>query len=84
MTCGDISEETYRQNYRFYETTYHLDDRHQRKRKLQPPRHTRSVEDVLIIMFRTCKIRDKKSKQRNNRCHRYITCYISTEREERD
>ena len=84
MTCRDIGEETYRQHERFYEAANHFHDRHQRQWEFQPPRHAWSVEDILIIMSFSCKVRDEKREQSEHRCHCYISCDISTEWEEWD
>ena len=51
VASGDIGEKSHHQHERFGEDTDGFHQRHDRQRDLQPPRHTRGVEDVLPVLL---------------------------------
>ena len=83
MTCCDVSEETHCQDERLDKTAHHLDEWHQWQWKLQPPRHTWSIEDIFVIMFRSSEIRDDESKQSKYCSHSDVSRDICSEWEKR-
>ena len=81
---GDVGEKSHHQHKRLGKNTDYLHQRHQRQRNLQPPRHTRSVEDVFPVLFAGREGGHEKGDDRQHARDRDIAGEVRTARENRD
>ena len=81
VSGGDVSEKSYRQNHRFCETSNGLNQRHDWQRQFQEPRHTRRVENILVIFLVSEKVCYHESEKRQNTGDGDVSCKVRPKRE---
>ena len=84
MPRGNVGKQTNHQHNRLGKHSYQLDERHQRKRKLEPPWNTGRINDVHPVIFVGAECGDEKCEHRQNQRHGDVTRNIGAEREKRD
>ena len=84
VPCGDVGEQTNHQHERLDENAQQFDERHQRQRELEPPRHARRIDDMHPVRFRGTEGGDEEGEQRQHHRDGDVAGYVGAEREERN